>query len=253
MASGATTGAARSGENDARCEVAATCPQLLLRVATPTTAISAFGLTVGSDNAVAERMSSPARDDRRIDGGVIGSLARVHLVGEVTTARLLGRAPVEEDLSDYVRFWTDSRIPEEVWPSDIRTTGDAGRVLRATIGHWEQWGFGPWTVVQRDTGAVVGRVGLAHARVAGESEIEVAWFLSGDVWGRGYATEMAREAVRVAFELLGLENLVSFTTPANVASQAVMRKLGFRYENDVEHAGLPQVLFRLRAGDTASG
>jgi RimJ/RimL family protein N-acetyltransferase len=175
------------------------------------------------------------------------------LVGEVTTDRLHGRAPVEEDLEDYVRFWTDPRVPEDVWPVETRTCVDAARVLRAAIGHWDRWGFGPWTVVERDGGAVVGRVGLAHKRVADESEVEVAWFLSGDVWGRGYAMEMAGEAVRVAFEVLELDDLVCLTTPTNVASQAVMRKLGFRYERDIEYAGLPHVLFRLRAGALALG
>jgi len=62
--------------------------------------------------------------------------------------------------------------------------------------------------------------------VAGQAEVDVGWFLSGDVWGRGYATEMALEAIRTAFELLALDDLVCFTTPANVASLAVMRKLG---------------------------
>ncbi len=175
------------------------------------------------------------------------------MVGDVTTARLYGRPPLEGDLDDSVRIWTDPRVSEQAWPARMRTADDAGRVLRATIAHWERWGFGPWTVIERATGAVVGRVGLAHTRVAGSEEIEVVWFLSGDVWRRGYATEMASEAVRVAFELLELGDLVSFTTPRNGASQAVMRKLGFRYERDIEHAGLPHVLFRLSAADWAAG
>jgi RimJ/RimL family protein N-acetyltransferase len=64
--------------------------------------------------------------------------------------------------------------------------------------------------------------------------------------GRVYATEMAREA-------LELDDLASVTTPANVASQAVIRKLGFRYESDIEYAGLPHVLFGVCAGDRGLG
>lgn len=159
---------------------------------------------------------------------------------------------MEQDLDDYVRFRTDVRVPEEVWPARLRTADDAARVLRASIAHWERWGFGPWTVIERASGAVVGSVGLAHTHVAGKPEVEVAWFVTADVWGRGYATEIAQEAVRVAFEQLELSDLVSFTMPSNAASQAVMRKLGFRYERPIEHAGLPHVLFRLRAGEWAS-
>jgi ribosomal-protein-alanine N-acetyltransferase len=150
---------------------------------------------------------------------------------------------VEEDLDDLVRIWTDPRVPEETWPASMRTVDAARGVLRASIAHWER--FGPWTVLERGTGAVVGRVGLQHTRVAGRPEVEVAWFVDAGVWGRGYATEMAREAVRAGFGGLELTTLVSFTTPANAASQAVMRKLGFRFEADIEHAGMPHVLFRL--------
>jgi RimJ/RimL family protein N-acetyltransferase len=171
----------------------------------------------------------------------------VELAGTVSTDRLRGRRPVEEDLEDLVRIWTDPRVPEETWPASMRTADDVRRVLRTSIAHWERWGFGPWTVVERVTDAVVGRVGLEHTRVAGRPEVEVAWFVDAAAWGRGYATEMAREAVRAAFAELELTTLVSFTTPANAASQAVMRKLGFRFEADIEHAGMAHVLFRLDA------
>jgi RimJ/RimL family protein N-acetyltransferase len=173
----------------------------------------------------------------------------VRLVGEVMTARLCGRPPVEDDLHDLVRIWTDPRVCEQAWPARLRTADHADRVLQASISHWERWGFGPWTVIERASGAVVGRVGLAHTRVIGREETEVVWFLSADVWRRGYATEMASEAVRVAFDVLDFGGLVSFTTPANGASQAVMRKLGFRYERDIEHVDLPHVLFRLSRAD----
>lgn len=171
----------------------------------------------------------------------------MELIGAVVTERLRGRRPAEDDLDDLVRIWTDPRVPEYAWPARMRTVEDVRRILSASIAHWERWGFGPWIVVERATHAVVGRVGLAHTRVAGRPEVELAWFVDAGAWGRGYATEMAREAVGAAFGPLELATLVSFTTPANAASQAVMRKLGFRFEADIEHAGMPHVLFRLHA------
>ena len=74
------------------------------------------------------------------------------------------------------------------------------------------------------------------------------WFIDPDHWNRGYATELAREAVRVAFDVLGLEDVVSFTVTANGSSRAVMEKLGMTYERDVEHVGLTHVLYRLTRG-----
>ena len=71
--------------------------------------------------------------------------------------------------------------------------------------------------------------------------------VSANEWAfdRRSDSEMAAEAVRVAFEELGLPDLVSFTLHDNHASRRVMERLGFSYERDVEHAGLPHVLYRL--------
>jgi RimJ/RimL family protein N-acetyltransferase len=164
-------------------------------------------------------------------------------IDRVSTERLVARRPEPGDADAYVRFYTDPRTPEEVWPAHLRDADSARRVLDAAIAHWERWGFGPWTVLAE--GEIVGRAGAEHTRIAGRPEVELLWFMHPDAWNRGYATEIAREAVRVAFEVLELDDLVAFTTPANAASQAVMRKLGFVYERDMEHAGLPHVLFRL--------
>ena len=77
--------------------------------------------------------------------------------------------------------------------------------------------------------------------------MELLYGLVADAWGRGLASELARESLRVAFAELSLPELVAFTLPDNLRSRAVMERAGFRYERDVLHAGLPHVLYRLRA------
>jgi ribosomal-protein-alanine N-acetyltransferase len=164
-------------------------------------------------------------------------------VDRVATARLVGRRPEPGDADAYVRFYTDPRTPEEVWPEHLRTADHARDVLDEAIRHWERFGFGIWTVLA--DGEIVGRVGLAHTRVAGHPEVELAWFIHPDAWNRGYATEMAREAVRVAFEVLELDEVVAFTIDVNAPSRRVMEKLGMTFGAEIEHAGLPHVLYRL--------
>jgi RimJ/RimL family protein N-acetyltransferase len=52
--------------------------------------------------------------------------------------------------------------------------------------------------------------------------------------------------VTVAFENLGMSDLVAFTLPINQASRRVMEKIGFSFERDIVHAGLPHVLYRIK-------
>jgi RimJ/RimL family protein N-acetyltransferase len=103
----------------------------------------------------------------------------------------------------------------------------------------------------------VGFVGLAIPGFSSHFTpcVEIGWRLAAACWGRGLATEGAREIVRQAFEVHGLEELVSFTVPANVRSRRVMEKLGMTRSaaDDFDHPKIPEgdplrrhVLYRLR-------
>ncbi|HEY4097934.1 MAG TPA: GNAT family N-acetyltransferase [Baekduia sp.] len=164
-------------------------------------------------------------------------------IDRVATARLVGRRPEPTDGAALARWYTDPAIDEAAWPEHLRTTEDARTHAEAAIAHWERWGFGRWTVFA--DGTPVGQVGLSHTSVDGRPEVEVGWFIDPAVWGRGYATEMAHEALRVAFDVLELDSVVAFTTPANTASLAVIAKLDMTYEREIIHAGLPHLLYRV--------
>ncbi len=168
-------------------------------------------------------------------------------VDHVRTARLVGRKPEPSDADAYVRFYGDPRTPEELWPCELRTPDHACATLEEFIEHWRRWGFGVWTVLLPGRG-VIGHAGVQRTTIGDRRDVEVLWFIDPDYWNRGYATEMAREAVRVAFDVLKLDDVISFTVHANAASRAVMKKLGMTYERDVEHVGLPHVLYRLTRG-----
>jgi ribosomal-protein-alanine N-acetyltransferase len=163
-------------------------------------------------------------------------------IDRVTTARLTGRRPEAGDVATYARIFTDARVDEAAWPEHLRTADRAHALLDDLLRHWKRWGFGPWTVLL--DGTPIGYAGLLHADVGGRPEVELLWFLDADHWGDGYGTEMAQEAVRVAFDVLELDAVVAQTVDVNRASRAVMEKLGMTYERDVVHAGLPHVLYR---------
>jgi RimJ/RimL family protein N-acetyltransferase len=131
----------------------------------------------------------------------------------------------------------------------LRPPEELDALHRRLPGTWGRDGFGVWVARHRPDGRFVGRGGLRRVRVGGRDEVEVAYALVPAFRGRGLATELAREAVRVGFEVLRLTELVCYTLPTNAASRRVMGKAGFRHERDVEHAGLPHVLHRLRRED----
>jgi RimJ/RimL family protein N-acetyltransferase len=131
----------------------------------------------------------------------------------------------------------------------VRTAAESDAILERHIAAWERDGFGLWAMLDRRTGAFTGRGGLIPQHVDGRDEVEVGWSVVPERWNQGLATEMGEAAVALA-PALGLSHLISLTLPHNHASRRVMEKLGFGYERDVQHAGLPHVVYRRATGGT---
>jgi RimJ/RimL family protein N-acetyltransferase len=170
------------------------------------------------------------------------------------TERLLLRRWAPEDADAFAEMNADPEVMAHIGPPLTRVQSDA--FLDRIGKQFDEVGYGLWAVVVHDTGRLAGFTGLAvlgHAAPT-TTAVEVGWRLVSDAWGHGYATEAATAAVDLAFGVLALDELVSITTPGNLRSQAVMRRLGLRRspELDFERAGLapddplkPAVVHRL--------
>lgn len=175
---------------------------------------------------------------------------------ELRSARLRLRPWRASDLAHFGALNADPRVCEHLPGPLSRAESDAFAARIAE--HFDRHGFGLWAVEAPGVAPFVGFTGLAVPtfEAAFTPCVEVAWRLAAEHWGRGYATEAAREAVRFGFEGLGLGELVSFTVPANVRSRAVMERLGLARApaDDFDHPRLPEghrlrrhVLYRLTA------
>lgn len=118
-------------------------------------------------------------------------------------------------------------------------------------------GFGLWCV-ELD-GVSIGFTGLSVPWF--RDGVEVGWRIRSAWWGHGYAPEAARAALAVAFDEIGLDEVISFTAATNLNSQRVMQKIGMIRDpsGDFDHpsvaAGNPlraHVLYRLTAAQYRS-
>lgn len=104
---------------------------------------------------------------------------------------------------------------------------------------WRAQGHAPWGVFRE--GRLVGHGGLNFVPAFGETE--VLWALHPEAWGHGYATELARAALAFGFDRLGLRLIFAMTLPGNLASQAVMRRIGLTYRRRVAYKGYSDVVW----------
>lgn len=92
----------------------------------------------------------------------------------------------------------------------------------------EHEGLGWWAAEVKATGAFIGWFHLKTDRFDAAS-LEIGYRLRRAAWGKGFATEGARDLVRKAFEELGAPRVTAYTRPENTASVRVMVKAGLRF------------------------
>ncbi len=161
----------------------------------------------------------------------------------VFTPRLLLRPPSLGDLDPYVEIHEDP----EVMPHLSRVGTAAGRaagwrVVALLIGHWTLRGYGQWTVIERATGQVVGRVGLWHPE--GWPGIEMSWVIRRRCWGRGFASEAAQAALAYGFAHVATDEFISLIRPDNDRSRRVAEKLGGRLKEVITHDEVTNEVYR---------
>ncbi|KQX66894.1 GNAT family N-acetyltransferase [Angustibacter sp. Root456] len=141
---------------------------------------------------------------------------------------------VADDRAPFAALGADPAVMEHFPSLHDRATSEA--TIERFERHLSEHGWGVWALERTDTGEFIGFTGLTPVPedVPVASDVEVGWRLARRHWGHGFASEAATAALGVAFDDLGLPDVVSFTSHANVRSQAVMRRIGLRRRPDAD-------------------
>ena len=138
---------------------------------------------------------------------------------------LRGLVPTDVDPIFEIQRGADAMRHTYVAPDRAATA----RYLEAYAARFAEDGYAPWTAVLRSEGRVVGWGGLNRDPHAPQWGTEVAYFIHRSYWGRGLASEIVRASLGLAFEVIGLPEVVAFTRPENHPSRRVLDKSGFTF------------------------
>ena len=144
----------------------------------------------------------------------------------IETDRLRLRFWKQSDIAHFVEMCADKEVME-FFPKTLNRS-ESEQVVSIIRGLMDKQGWGLWAVEVKQLNSFIGFVGLhiPTDNLPFNPCTEIAWRLSKHAWGKGYATEAARQALRFGFEQLDLDEIVSFTARINERSEAVMKKLG---------------------------
>lgn len=151
-----------------------------------------------------------------------------HRVGELETARLRLRRWRDDDLAPLASIYADPEVMRYIGDGSMRTWDETAEGLARMERDWDEHGYGMFALEPRERAELLGWVGLAVPNFLPEilPAVEIGWRLGRAFWGCGYATEAAREEARFAFDVVGLDRIVSVCHVDNHASAHVMTKIG---------------------------
>ena len=118
------------------------------------------------------------------------------------------------------------------------------RIIEGQLKHWDTYGYGWWAVEDRNSSELVGWCGLQFLPETGETE--VAFMISQQWQGQGYATEAGRLSLEYGFGTLALEEIVGIVHVENVASQKTLEKIGLHTPRRADYFGMPSFRYALQ-------
>ena len=129
---------------------------------------------------------------------------------QLLTPRLLLRPFTPQDVALVHPIYSDPEVMRYVATGPMADLAYTRRLIEDYTDHHILHGYSFWAVVERSSGALIGDAGLYRTP---SGEVELGYTLGAAWWGRGYATEAAGTWLQVAFNRLGVDEVVALADP----------------------------------------
>ena len=144
--------------------------------------------------------------------------------GQIETTRLILRQPQMSDaVTMFERYASDPEVTRFLgWPRH-RSVRDTESFLHFSAQEWQRWPAGPYLIISRTDGQLLGSTGLGFHT---QHEAVTGYVLATDAWGKGYATEALTAVIDVS-RRTGVTRLFALCHPEHRSSRRVLEKCGF--------------------------
>jgi len=162
-----------------------------------------------------------------------------------STPRLYLRTfnPEEEDL--YLDLYADESVTQFV--NERSAAERKKRFAEGLARHQGGSGLGRWAIFNRQDDDFIGACRL-EPTIQNAHSVELGYVLHQKYWGKGIATELVKILIDYAFSKTATTEILAYTHPANLASQRVLEKSGFKRQDNIMKDGEPLAFFKLIKG-----
>lgn len=143
--------------------------------------------------------------------------------------RLIYRRPQPSDVQRLFAIFGDPQTNLFNPAGPMASLEAAQHLLNHWLQQWATEGYGWWAIARTETpDHIMGFGGVAPLNYLTERRINLGYRFAVQAWGQGYATELGRDALKLAFETLGLPEVFGLVRPDHAASIRVLEKLGLQ-------------------------
>ena len=142
---------------------------------------------------------------------------------KIKTSRLILRPMLQTDFDSLYLIFTDPKVMA-AFNHPLFTHEQMQRWLQRNLDHQNQYGYGLFSVILKETNELIGDCGLEQMEDMNAAEL--GYDFRGEFWNRGYASEAAIAVRDYAFGVLKLPRLISLIRVGNVPSKRVAEKVG---------------------------
>jgi len=143
------------------------------------------------------------------------------------TERLIIREMVQSDLDALCKILCDEEVMREAYESAF-SVEEAQNWMKRHFKRYEEYGFGLWAVVLKETNEMIGQCGLTMQSWRERELLEIGYLFQKAHWHKGYATEAAIACKEYAFSVLNASSVYSIIRDTHIASQNIAVRNGMK-------------------------
>ena len=161
------------------------------------------------------------------------------------TTRLYLTVPQTSDLADLIALRTDPEVMrciggfgQAFGSGQIQSIDEITEQLSLAQDYFDTHGLGFFCAFKKNNHDFIGQAGLFHWQFnTNQPQIELAYRLHQQYWGKGYATELAIALIDWGFKQRQLNRIIAPVHPGNTRSIRVLEKAGMQYQGPIHHKG----------------
>lgn len=148
---------------------------------------------------------------------------------QLETERLILRKISLEDIDDIHIYASNPEVSKYVFWEAHETRAATEEYVKRILSLYKEGKIAPWGIHHKEDNKLIGTVDFVSWQPQHKTA-EIGYALSMDYWGRGIATEAAKELIRFGMNEMGLVRIQAKALVANKGSERVMEKAGMKYE-----------------------